>query len=63
MPLKTTKSNQTHHHGRSLLTTIDAFESSIEEKMVWSLYEQSHNKVILQYDNARLHLAKWMKTY
>ena len=49
------------HHRRLLSTTIDVFEQSIEEKKL--LYKQRHNKVILQWDNARPHVAKWVKTY
>ena len=32
-------------------------------KKKWPLYKQRHDKVILQHDNARPHVAKWMKTY
>ena len=44
------------------MAIIDAFELSIEEKK-WLLFEQRHNKVILQHDNAKLHVAKLVKTY
>ena len=51
------QTNQNRHR-RSLSTTTDVSELSIEEKMA-TIY----NKVILQHDNTRPHIAKWVKTY
>ena len=47
------------HQGRSLLTTIDAFEANIEEKTATI---QRYDKVILQHDNVSPHVVKRVKT-
>jgi len=53
-----TAQTERNHHERSPLIILDA--SSIEGK---TLYEQRHDKVILQHDSARPHVAQPVKPY
>ena len=49
-----------NNHRRSVSNAIDAFEPSIERR---PQYNERHDKVILQHNNAQPHVAKVIKTY
>ena len=54
------ETEQKHHWG-TVSNTIDALKPSTARKT--AQYEQRHERVILQHDNARPHVAKPLKTY